>query len=158
MALGLFIALLPLMGLQMPIAVAIAELLRRLFSVRLSRLAAAVGVWITNPLTAAPIYAVCYLVGLPFVRWFLPSGGHSMPPAVETLATLAEGEVATAAAAGRPLAVEVLLALGIGGVILGVPLAFVGYRLTHGLVSRYQLRRARRSRTPAPVADAANPS
>jgi uncharacterized protein len=148
MALGLFVALLPLMGLQMPIALAIAEIARRLFGARLSRLAAAVGVWLTNPLTAAPVYGLCYLVGLPFARWLLPAGGKGVPVSADALAGFAE----SAAASGRPLGLQVALALTIGGVVLGVPVALAGYRVTHDLVARYQRRRAERKTTRAPAA------
>ena len=59
MALGLFMALLPIMGLQLPLALVVAELLRRLTRFQLSRVAAAAGVWINNPVTAAPVYGLC---------------------------------------------------------------------------------------------------
>jgi uncharacterized protein len=159
MALGLFVALLPLMGLQMPIALAIAELGRRLFAFRVSRLAAAVGVWLTNPLTAAPVYGLCYLIGLPFARSLLPAGGKAVPISADALAAFAEGEVGSAAAPGSPLGLQVALALVIGGVVLGVPVALAGYRVTHDLVARYQRRRAeRKTRAPTPAVDAASSS
>ncbi len=95
-ALGLFIALLPLMGLQLPLALGSAALLRRV-GFHVSGLAAAGGVWLTNPLTAAPIYALTYLVGLPVARALLPG------------------------------TLETLLALSFGGVLLGLPVAVIGY-------------------------------
>ena len=56
-ALGLFIGMTPTMGIQMPIAVFFAALLKW------SKISAAFGVWVTNPLTAPVIYAVTYFVG-----------------------------------------------------------------------------------------------
>ena len=132
MALGLFIALLPIMGAQMPIAVVCAEIIRRLSGVKLSRVAAAAGVWLTNPITAAPIYGVAYLVGVPFTRWIMPMRHQDAAAAVAEMAS------------DRPAAIEIVVSLVIGGVILGIPAAIAGYWVTHGLVTRYQLRRAHR--------------
>jgi uncharacterized protein len=67
-ALGIFIGLTPTFGFQMIIAVFFAILLRE------NKLAAALGVWITNPITAPFIYALEYetgrlLLGLPRVKF-----------------------------------------------------------------------------------------
>ena len=49
-----------------------------------------------------------------------------------------------------PDALEVGLGLVIGGIVLGLPTAWLGYRITYGMVSRHQAdreqRRARRAR------------
>ena len=65
-ALGIFIGMTPTLGFQMPIAVFFAFLLKE------NKLAAALGVWITNPVTAPVIYGLQYesgrlLLGLPRV-------------------------------------------------------------------------------------------
>lgn len=135
MALGLFIALLPIMGLQLPLALVLAELFRRLTHFRLSRVAAAAGVWINNPVTAAPVYGLCYLVGRPIAHRLLPL---SPPRAGSQSATLDLG------ALSGPDALEVGLGLIIGGVLLGVPTAWLGYRITYDMVSRHQARREER--------------
>ena len=56
-ALGIFVGMTPTLGFQMAIAVFFAFLLRE------NKIAAALGVWITNPITAAPIYALEYESG-----------------------------------------------------------------------------------------------
>lgn len=56
-ALGIFIGMTPTFGFQMLIAVFFAYLLRE------NRLAAILGVWVTNPVTAPAIYAIEYEVG-----------------------------------------------------------------------------------------------
>lgn len=56
-ALGIFIGMTPTMGMQMPIAVFFAWLLKE------NKIAAALGVWITNPVTAPFIYALEYETG-----------------------------------------------------------------------------------------------
>ncbi len=133
MALGLFIALLPIMGLQLPLAIVVAELLRRMTRFRLSSVAAAAGVWINNPVTAAPVYGLCYLIGRPIAHRLLP--------------------VSQSQGGSGTDALEVALGLVIGGVLLGVPTAWLGYHITYGMVSRHQSRReerrARRSRGPS---------
>lgn len=145
MALGLFVAMLPIMGLQMPVAVATAEFFRRLTGIRMSRVASAAGVWLTNPLTAAPIYGVCYLVGKPFTRWLMPGTTEEMPATVDASLAASDAGAAATGATSQPLALDVVVALVIGGVILGVPIAIVGYRITYSMVERYQQRsRARK--------------
>lgn len=56
-ALGIFIGMTPTLGFQMAIAIFFAFLLKE------NKIAAALGVWITNPITAAPIYALEYESG-----------------------------------------------------------------------------------------------
>lgn len=56
-ALGIFIGMTPTFGFQMILAIFFAFLLKE------NRLAAVVGVWITNPVTAPVIYAIEYEVG-----------------------------------------------------------------------------------------------
>ncbi len=69
-ALGIFIGMTPTFGVQMPIALLFAYLFRE------NRLAAVLGVWVTNPFTAPFIYAAEYEVGrllLGFPRFSLPT-------------------------------------------------------------------------------------
>jgi uncharacterized protein (DUF2062 family) len=56
-ALGIFVGMTPTFGFQMAIAIFFAFLLRE------NRLAAILGVWVTNPVTAPFIYAAEYEVG-----------------------------------------------------------------------------------------------
>ena len=142
MALGLFVALLPVLGLQLPLALLFAEAIRRLTHLPISRVAAAAGVWLNNPLTAAPVYSLCYLVGRPLAHRLLPSSSTPGGPRALDWSTLSPSS---------PEALEVALGLVLGAVILGVPIAWVGYRVTYDMVSRQRARReerrARRTRT-----------
>lgn len=140
MAVGLFIAMLPIMGLQLPLALVIAEGVRRTTHLQLSRVAAAAGVWLNNPVTAAPVYGLCYLIGRPIAHRLLPATPQ------QTAAQAASGfDLSTLFTS--PDALEAMLGLVIGGVLLGVPTAWLGYRITYGMVSRHQARREeRRSR------------
>ena len=56
-ALGIFIGMTPTFGFQMAIALFFAYLLRE------NRLAALLGVWVTNPVTAPFIFAIKYEIG-----------------------------------------------------------------------------------------------
>lgn len=56
-ALGIFIGMTPTFGIQMVIAIFFAYLLKE------NRLAAILGVWVTNPATAPVIYAIEYEIG-----------------------------------------------------------------------------------------------
>ncbi len=59
-AIGIFVALTPTLGFQIAIAACLATLFNA------NRSVAVMGVWITNPLTVPPIFAVTYAVGTQF--------------------------------------------------------------------------------------------
>lgn len=61
-SIGVLIAFTPSIGFQMGLALVLASILNA------SRVAAMASVWITNPLTMGPIFALTYAVGRPF--WF----------------------------------------------------------------------------------------
>jgi len=56
-ALGIFVGMTPTVGVQTPIAIFIAALFKW------GKLSAAIGVWISNPLTVPIIYSVTYITG-----------------------------------------------------------------------------------------------
>lgn len=148
MGLGLFIAMLPIMGMQMPIAVAVAEVIRRLTGVRMSRVAAAAGVWLTNPVTFIPIYIVCFIIGAPFLQWIFPDAAVISIADCKAI-LMAATESWTAPQVDGSLKSKVVgcfVAMTIGGVILGVPIALFGYRFTLRAAERYQARLAGRQK------------
>ncbi len=132
MAVGLFLAMLPI--IQTPVVVGVIEAARRIFKRPLSRVSALAGVFLTNPVTGAPLYGLALLVGRPFARVLLPEQWVSEPGTALSLSLGSAG----------PFALELFTALLIGGALLGLPIALVGYRLTHALVKAHQARRARR--------------
>ncbi len=110
-ALGIFIGMTPTFGLQMLLAALFALLLRE------NKLAAVLGVWISNPLTAPFIYALEYesgrlLLGMP----------HAHLPGEFSLAALGS------------LGWEVLIPLTVGSLVYGVISAFLAYALTLRLI------------------------
>jgi uncharacterized protein (DUF2062 family) len=118
-ALGLFIGMSPTMGFQMAIAVFLAALLKW------NKISAAAGVWITNPVTAPFVYGGTYLVGSKIL------GTGNVVRMTGNFDITAIGSVLRQAP-------EVLLILSVGGIVIGVPVAFVGYYFSYKAVERYQ--------------------
>lgn len=118
-ALGLFIGMSPSMGFQMVIAAAVAAFLKW------DIISAAMGVWITNPLTAPFIYSLTYFVGS---KIYGTSNVFNIPdeitvPVVKEILAKSPG---------------IFYSLTIGGIVLGIPLAVAGYFISYRLVSRYR--------------------
>jgi uncharacterized protein (DUF2062 family) len=131
MALGLFIGFTPTFGLHLPLALLFAFLLRQ------NKIAALVGVWITNPLTAPVIYGLEYQIG----RMLLGQQPLSAFPRISELSW------SMALQLGTPLL--------LGSLVLGLPMAMIGYALTVRFVPCLQLwkiprwpRPKRKSRPP----------
>jgi uncharacterized protein (DUF2062 family) len=118
-ALGLFIGMTPSIGVQMIIAAAVAALLKW------NKIAAAMGVWITNPVTAPFIYSVTYLVGS---RMYGTEKVFNPPDEM----TFSIVKKILAKSPG------IFYSLTIGGIVLGVPIAIAGYFISYKLLSRYQ--------------------
>jgi len=119
LSLGLFIAMTPTLGFQMIIAVFFASLFKW------NKISAVIGVWITNPVTAPFIYSFSYFVGL---KLYTPEHMHRLPANLDS------------AGIYKILfkAPGLFTALAIGGVIIGIPLAIIGYYLAHSVVKKYQ--------------------
>lgn len=119
LSLGIFIGLTPTMGIQLPIALFIASLLKW------NKIAALTGVSITNPVSAPLIYGATYLVGSKIIgveRAFTVSGVLDFELLKRTLEK----------------APEILFCMTIGGIIIGLPLALISYYLSFSVVKRYQ--------------------
>ena len=110
-ALGIFIGMTPTFGLQMAIALFFAYLLKE------NRLAAILGVWITNPITAPIIYAIEYEMG----RIILGMDRASLPQEF-TFRAYAE------------LGWNILLPIWVGGLVAGIILGALAYFITLRMV------------------------
>ena len=110
-ALGIFIGMTPTFGLQMVLAIFFAYLLRE------NRLAAIIGVWVTNPVTAPVIYAIEYEVG----RILLKMPRANLPSEFSF-------------GAFRDLGYDILAPLWLGGVVAGVLCGSLAYFVTLRLV------------------------
>jgi uncharacterized protein (DUF2062 family) len=120
-ALGIFLGISPLFGIQLIAAVFIAALLKW------NKIAAATGTLISNPLTTPFIYPFAYYVGT-LVTGNPVKGRLVIPRDLET--------------AGRMLeeTPRILVTLTLGTVLIGLPLAVVGYLLAYAAVLRYRER------------------
>ena len=118
-ALGIFIGMTPTMGVQMPIAIFFAAMLKW------SKISAAFGVWITNPITSPFIYGITYIVGAKLLG---------------LKATLTVPDDLTWSIVKEILknAPVIFGALTVGGIITGLPLAVLSYYLSFAAVNKYQ--------------------
>lgn len=107
MALGLFVGMTPTFGIQMFLVLIFALLLRQ------DKIAALIGVWITNPLTAPLIYGLEYEIGRVLM---------GLPRPYMTV------EFSNAALQG--LGWQVVAPLCLGSLVLGIPVALIGFSLT----------------------------
>lgn len=117
---GVFAGAFPLLGFQTIIGIAIAALFRG------NKVMAAVGTWISNPLTYVPLMALNFNIG----RWLLQLPDTTVIPS--SFAGLSEW---------MELGRSVTAALMVGSLVVGSVLSVVGYYL--GLVIAYRLRSAR---------------
>lgn len=107
MALGVFIGITPTMGVQMPLALFFAMLLKE------NKIAAVIGVWISNPMTAIPIYTYNFKIG----KYLLSTPDLRMPNFSSIQDVLALGH-------------DFLLPLMLGSIVAGLFSAAVAYVIT----------------------------
>ncbi|MDD2604325.1 MAG: DUF2062 domain-containing protein [Desulfobacterales bacterium] len=119
-AVGIFVGFTPTLGAQMLIAVPLAALLKS------NKLAAAAGVWITNPVTVPFIYGLTYLVGSQLT-------GLSGHPSIGFVPEITLVEIAAKAP-------HIFWTLGVGGIVVGLPMAVAGYYFSLAAVTRYRER------------------
>ncbi len=118
MAIGLFIGFTPTL-FQIVMAVFLAALFKA------NKFAAAAGVMITNPLTAPFIYSVTYMIGASLI-------GLDKPFSLRAFTDL------SAFVAMVQQAPRIFIALFLGGAIVGVPAAVIGYGVSFRAVEKYQ--------------------
>jgi uncharacterized protein (DUF2062 family) len=118
-ALGIFVGMTPTVGVQTPIAIFIAALFKW------SKLASAIGVWISNPLTVPLIYGVTYITGAKILN-LDPVFNMPLSPTWNTLKAMLQK------------APQAFGAMTVGGAILGIPLAIISYYLAYAAVDKYQ--------------------
>lgn len=119
LALGLFVAMSPFMGLHTAIAVCLAAVLKW------NKISAAIGVWLSNPLTAPVIYGATWFAGSKITGATL---AENLPHTFSFKASL-QFLLNTPA---------ILSTLTIGGIVLGIPLSILGYYVAFGIVQKYQ--------------------
>ncbi len=118
-ALGLFIGFSPTMGVQIVVAVFLAALFKW------NKFTAAIGVQVTNPVTAPFIYGFTYFIGAKLIGLQKPL-------------LLTESFDWNSIVNMMDQAPKIFLALTIGGVIIGAPAAMIGYVACYAAVDGYQ--------------------
>jgi hypothetical protein len=118
-ALGLFVGMTPFIGLHTVMAIPLAALLKW------NKISAAVAVWFTNAATAPFIYSITYVVGARIAG-------------IKQVFSWKDIESFSAVYRLILHTPEIIWAMVIGGVILGLPLAVAGYYLAFYVVGSYQ--------------------
>ena len=120
MAIGFAVGMTPTLGFQMAIAVPIAAVLGQ------NKITAALGCWISNPLTAIPLYSATYALGAILL------GRPLVPPAgfVETFTSVSG------------IFSDIMLPCWTGGLITAVPVGILAYWGTYQGVVAFRLRRS----------------
>ena len=118
-SLGIFIGLMPLVGVKAILAVTIASVLKW------NKLAAGIGVFNINPITAPFFFGLNYLVG----KQITGCQQSFEFPAEFSFRVLTEifhqGS-------------EILLTLAVGGFLLGIPFAFLAYHVSYFILRKYR--------------------
>jgi uncharacterized protein (DUF2062 family) len=143
-AVGLWIAFTPFLGLHMILALALAALFRA------NKALAVLFVWISNPFTLLPIYGSAYLTGRFLVGQFHPS---LLQPeqAGDLLGELFSFSKMMTCLHSTAFWEEMAVVFGkigleviVGGFVLGTIVAIAGYTATYWLVNTYRVKSGRR--------------
>ncbi|MCL2022110.1 MAG: DUF2062 domain-containing protein [Betaproteobacteria bacterium] len=118
-AAGVFAGLLPVLPFQTVLAIALA------FVVRGSKIAAALGTWVTNPLNWVPFYMLCYYVGRIVVPFDVPPFNPSRIEMAEMI----------------EMGWKFFAVMMTGGLVIAIPSAVVSYFVFRKIVGKYQARR-----------------
>ncbi|MCC8193124.1 MAG: DUF2062 domain-containing protein [Deltaproteobacteria bacterium] len=128
LAAGVFVGLLPVLPFQTVIAIALA------FVVRGSKIAAALGTWVSNPLNWVPVYMMFYYVGRAVVPFDVPPFNPSQLEMAEMI----------------EMGWKFFTVMMVGGLVVATPSAVFSYFIALKGVQAYRTRRqARLSRDPA---------
>lgn len=152
LAIGIFITWTPTMGLQMVLTILLATLMRA------NKFVGVPFVWISNPVTAVPLYGMNYFIG----TCVLP-GDYSLAKFTDSVshAVFAGGSWTEKIAAWWSATIDFFWPLWIGSVLVGLVLAVVTYFAIRYAVVEGRRRWHRRHGTPGPLAKplpAADPS
>lgn len=142
-ALGIFIGMTPTIGFQMAIAIPLASLLTW------NKISAAIGVWISNPLTAPFIYTLTYYLGSNLLGLSEQHNVGAMISLLSDIPCIIWRSIIGKAPENMELAKTLtdilsqtsifLWACAIGGVIVGLPLAVAAYYFSFSAVKKYQI-------------------
>ena len=118
-ALGLFVGMTPFMGLHTAIAVPLAALFKW------NKFSAALAVWISNPLSAPVVYGISYYVG---EKVLFIKNGYQLPSEFSLDALIYTLQKA-------PGIIGILM---VGGIVVGLPVAVIGYYFALKAITEYR--------------------
>jgi uncharacterized protein (DUF2062 family) len=127
MALGIFVGLLPIMGIQMAVVTLFALPLRGNLK------AAIAGVWISNPITFIPMYWTYYRFGL----FFMPGNQVSWSSFSQSITKYAEWDKVL------DLSMDILGPMCVGSLIMAVLGGAITYFVAYWFVENHRERRGR---------------
>lgn len=139
LGLGTFIAFTPTMGVQLLLAVVVATFLN------LNRPAAMIPVWITNPITVAPIYTFNYWLGCRI--WDGPPLSEVTGLFLDigkTMASLNIWDIQEQILAVLHMGKDVLIPLLLGSLVIGAITGGIVYVFSLNLLSVFLSRRSRK--------------
>jgi hypothetical protein len=139
LGLGTFIAFTPTMGVQLLLAVVVATFLN------LNRPAAMIPVWITNPITVAPIYTFNYWLGCRI--WDGPPLSEVSGLFLDigkTMASLNIWDIQEQILAVLHMGKDVLIPLLLGSLVIGAITGGIVYVFSLNLLSVFLSRRSRK--------------
>ena len=137
-ALGIFIGILPIMGIQMTVVAIIA------IPLRANLKAAVAGVWISNPITFLPMYWGYYKFGL----LFFPQRAMSLHEFRQIIHVAGDWDwSAIGASISRIMAMgaDILIPMWAGATILAVAFGIPTYFVTKQFVIAYRARKRRKA-------------
>jgi uncharacterized protein (DUF2062 family)/GNAT superfamily N-acetyltransferase len=138
-AIGVFIAFTPTLGFHMVLALLLASFLKA------NRSAAVLSVWVVNPFTLVPAFLLAYYVGRAVL--FLPPSGEDLEKVLRLLGSEADKpppELLEFFKAFAALGFSAILALTVGGTLLGLAGAALVYPLILWIGRGYRWRPAKR--------------
>lgn len=138
MAFGICIGMMPIIPFHMITAVAVAILFGA------SKITAAAGTWICNPITVYPIYKYCYGIGL--VIFGFDHNSRLIMPVTEAIGQGEYLEAIRTILSGGGMAVATFLFGGIViGLIFSVPSYFLFYYLFKNLIAWRKSRKLKKA-------------
>ncbi|SIN75701.1 DUF2062 domain-containing protein [Halodesulfovibrio marinisediminis] len=118
MAVGVFTGCLPVLPFQTVVALTLA------FILRCSKVAAAAGTWVSNPLNWVPFYTACFIIG----NWLIPIDVTFDPHHMELKELVEQGW-------------GIVVVMMTGGLVMAIPCSVLSYFITFRAVTRFRKRR-----------------
>ncbi len=135
-AVGMFVTFMPLIGLQMLLSVFIAWMLRA------NKLVGVPLVWISNPLTAVPIYYPCYLLGCKLLGMAAVSDDwKKLEAAWQQIQADRKATWLNKLNFWWHSILDVVWPLSLGCVVVGLTAGVLSYYISLFAIRRYRLRR-----------------